>query len=67
MPSELCFAITAIFLEVIYTYQISQYTNFFTSQCPVLVIHGKQDDVIPFKNGIEIFDRLTQSKEKINL
>ena len=29
---------------------------------PILIMHGKKDDVVPFKMGLELFDKANQPK-----
>ena len=29
---------------------------------PILIMHGKKDDVVPFKMGVELFDKANQPK-----
>jgi len=31
-------------------------------KCPVLVIHGKQDEIIPFRHGLQLFEAARQPK-----
>ena len=31
-------------------------------KCPVLVIHGKQDEIIPFRHGLQLYEAARQPK-----
>ena len=45
----------------------SEYGYFLTKKIknintPILIMHGKKDDVVPFKMGVELFDKANQPK-----
>lgn len=44
--------------------QFETIKNITQIQCPVLIIHGKQDRVIPFWHGQKLFDQANKPKQK---
>ncbi len=36
-------------------------------KCPVLIVHSQEDDIIPFKNGQELFDAASEPKQFLRI
>jgi len=54
-------------VKLILRYRFDTETNIPRFTAPVLVCHGKRDEVIPYHNGPDIYERITQPKKFLEI